>query len=863
MAYISESYSLKYYKEFTNRRGELVRFEILQKGNLSSSMYPRKIGDFGQLKLRVQGGQDEIDTPVIKTSVDFSMIDSWDKPSGNVKDSTKYGNWDEFYTPDSTQYLVVIKTRPNTSASWVTRWSGYITPDNWREQLDYYGEIVITARDNIGHLQDFDFDAAGDDDGMISVQNLLIAAAQKISLPMDLEFIDSESGDVESLTAGSTSVKPSQLLVCVEAFKKKSWFEAIEETLNSIGYVLRYMDNNKLVCVSLRFLETMGTTSLSPGSIELAFLGGGTRSLSPAYSKIVESVDYGFEEEVEIRPQDIEELYNNTGQYSCWLPIVNVAGGEYSTGDAAGIAERTPNGWKQSGGNMCLNHSLYQISDAALRDEGDKFGDALFIVANISSSASARSILWQQHVAHMGCSVTFEFAEKPAAIYDNKLTILPAALLYARIQIRFKTSGGTIYYLDPTNVWSTTPYTWERHYNLEDKATEIGAYFIADGNLTNGTIQVVFLEIQYEGTSSSSYSGYKGCYARLKKVTVKSNWGSKHVDSDTVTTINNTNYNIKVERKPMFGCLSIEQSPGMPQHYVNAFFLRETNSSPVVPAPYSWTWSDESNSAPFTAQIHKQLLQYHHSTNEVLEGDSIPASDSVFITLNKLFMYKNVKHILQSCVLDFVTGRFNSAIFRSFLSWSDLWHGEASTLSVVPSSLDLRNTSGGVITLTSNTSWRVTNIPNGLNLSAESGSGNATITVAKTSAFTSSGAITIKTTDDDVTVNIFCQAAVQLSVGYNGPSDPMHMYYEDGHYFHFIDIQFNESEEPGFVPVDKPSWLHFDDSDCENGSCISPGTYSIYLDEMPSGTNSRSGYITVSSLATGEEVELQVQQIRW
>ena len=862
MAYISGTYSLKYYKEFTNQRNEDVRFEIHQKGTLSSAMYPRKIGDFRQLRLRVQGGQDEIDTPIVKTSLEFSVVDSWDKSSGTVANSTKYGNWDEFYTPDSTEYLCIIKTKAHGASTYTTRWSGYITPDNWQEQIAYYGEIVVTARDNIGHLQDFDFDATGDEDCLISVQQLVTAAMQKICLPMDLVFNDSESGVVESMTAQGFGTRPSQLLVSVDAFKKKNWLEAVEETLNSIGYALRFCDNNRIVCASLRYLEQFGSTASQDTPPNIVFLGGGTRRLSPAYKKIVETIDFGFEEDIEFIPKDTEHVTAGAGTYPC--VITNASGTVYnSTGDAHTISARTPNGMSQDG-NMGLDPSAFVINDAALSQEGDEVKNAFFIVANRDANATQRKLIWQQHVAHLAINMGFEFTEKPAYIDSSgKLGVLNAGLYYVEYQIRVK-KNNTIYYLNDQYIYSTTPYTWSVTFTPSDKKTGIGAYWYADGNFTNCYIQFVICNISYKHLDSTAVPG-RGVYARLKKITLDTNWGSKHADSDVVTTVNNDNYNIKVERKSMFGCLSIQltQSPGMPQQYLNAFFLRPTANDAAQLAPYSWIWSDENAALPFPAQVHKQLLMYHHSTNEVLEGDCMPESSAVFAMFNRLYMYKGVKHLLQSGVLDFVTGRFNSALLRHFLSWSELWHGVASTLSVSPSSLDLSVQSGGVLQITSNTSWIVSNVPNGLQLSVESGTGNATVTVARTSAFTHGGNLVFKTADNEVTVSVYVSAPQSAYISYQGPSDTSHIYYEDGEYMHSVYISYDPDEEPMNPPVDKPSWLHFNDSDLENGECPQPGQYYFYVDELQAGVNSRTGTITVYCYGAGVDLELDITQPRW
>ena len=106
----------------------------------------------------------------------------------DIEDGRKNGFWEEFYTADATQWKVIIKERGAMSSSYDTIWGGYITPDSFSEDLVYRGSVSITARDNIGHMQDFPFDAEGDADGMISLYNLVESGWEKIQSPMMLEW---------------------------------------------------------------------------------------------------------------------------------------------------------------------------------------------------------------------------------------------------------------------------------------------------------------------------------------------------------------------------------------------------------------------------------------------------------------------------------------------------------------------------------------------------------------------------------------------------------------------------------------------------------------------------------------------------
>ena len=43
------------------------------------------------------------------------------------------------------------------------------------------------------------------------------------------------------------------------------------------------------------------------------------------------------------------------------------------------------------------------------------------------------------------------------------------------------------------------------------------------------------------------------------------------------------------------------------------------------------------------------------------------------IYFDRIFYYKNKKHLLLSGNLDLLTGRLTSAIFREYLAWEELW----------------------------------------------------------------------------------------------------------------------------------------------------------------------------------------------
>lgn len=292
------NYYLKYFADAKDQQGHYVRVEVHSKTYDSNAPY--RMWGLTQLNLNVQGGTDKIDSPIIKTSLSFSLVEpptpSYDYDTDGYHQ--KRGGWSEFFTPQSDAYKVVLKTC-GTYGNWAIRWSGYITPDSWQESLDGYDSVTIIARDNLGHLQDFDFDATGTN-GLISIQNLINQAMAKLNLPMNytirdydnqsercLYFEDEEGGDNKITSA----------CINVSLFEGKSWYEALETTLESIGWVCRWVDHNVLAFMPLRNMPLMAYTNGTDQPHQyLEFYNGGTRTLDPAYKEIKEEIDYDQKE---------------------------------------------------------------------------------------------------------------------------------------------------------------------------------------------------------------------------------------------------------------------------------------------------------------------------------------------------------------------------------------------------------------------------------------------------------------------------------------------------------------------------------------------------------------------------------------
>ena len=160
--YDPTAYKLYLYKELGCEGGYDVRLEVYEKS--TRLIVAKEIANLSSLTLSLEGNG-EIDDPITKSTLQFSIVeDNFRQNNLNIQHNT----FTPLFSPDSTKNLVVLKTRRGDDEQWRDRWRGYVTPDSWEEDLDAYGTITITARDNIGHLADIDFDYE-DEDGLIAI----------------------------------------------------------------------------------------------------------------------------------------------------------------------------------------------------------------------------------------------------------------------------------------------------------------------------------------------------------------------------------------------------------------------------------------------------------------------------------------------------------------------------------------------------------------------------------------------------------------------------------------------------------------------------------------------------------------------
>lgn len=726
--YTPSNYALKYYKSFTDERGISVKLNILQR-NYQGWTY--EIGTLQSLALQIQG-DDEVTSPIVKTNLQFSVVDDAYAPTVDATGTTykdrhywRYAKWTEFYTPDSTLYLVELYYN-NTCI-----WRGYITPDSYTETLDSYGSVMITVRDNIGHMQDFDFDMGGNSDGLVKVTDLITQAFTKIEFPMELIIVGFEAdADYAYLVSEDGKYNFKDLCFNAAALESKTYFDALEEVLNSLGLCLRYCDNATFYLMPLHAMPRCGTSEDATDEQPVRLLqfygrGSGTRTFDPAYRQITENVN--FEQEDEFSPDllcvkkgkvNTVSTCNFVSYYHIKKPV-DPSGKQHptiktfkqSTGKyiASSSLPSDLQGWSTLPLNNSLDDGSYAIDDYTSETEGQSMHNYLFLVSSpgtvienydeesgitdVTPNFTDKILVFRRKVRTSQLSITLKFAPHPAGFDDSgKLKVLYTHnLSYVVYRVYYSAKNySTVRYWDGSR-WQDTAPTSDLLYNNTDEQTGVDSFTIdlnecedvgPNGLLTIEIVCIANAAVSCEWTSGPggynvSLPVYNGVYARLESITFSASKIKKKLKSDTVTTICNTAYNVRCERNPLLGFLSVDVNFVDPMNYKKAFFVIDSAKN-VQFAPYRWRWNNEQSVLPFPVRIHQQLLMFHYTTEELIEGDcGLPKGTSGFgyMAFDAKFTYKGKVYLLKSGTFDFIRGRFTTAQFRSFKYYTDLWDG--------------------------------------------------------------------------------------------------------------------------------------------------------------------------------------------
>jgi len=186
-------------------------------------------------------------------------------------------DYSQFFTPNATLYKVVWKTINGTTTT--TRWTGFITPDSYSENLAYRDTLTLTARDNLGRLNDYDFDLTQGQ--MLSVRAILTAAMTKAGVAMGLTFTTAKVATSPATTLAVDGLVNTTLL------QGMTWHAAVELLLTGLGLTLAWNDGNAF--------EVRDITQ-APANNQSAFFinKSGFRQIRPAWKNLTLAQDYGL-----------------------------------------------------------------------------------------------------------------------------------------------------------------------------------------------------------------------------------------------------------------------------------------------------------------------------------------------------------------------------------------------------------------------------------------------------------------------------------------------------------------------------------------------------------------------------------------
>lgn len=657
------NYGLKYTKTLTHKGGQVITLRIYEKYDTTVPTQMTIGNVVVGLDYGIQGRESAVDSAIQKTSLSLSLIDA---PERNTS-TEKWGGWEEFYTPDATKYMIRLLV------DGVLQWSGFVTPDSYEEELSYHAPVTITARDNWGRLNDFTFDAEGED-GLITVADLIAEAVTRAGVDMPVSI---NSNAVWPMCDGAALYDH---YINVKVFEGDTWWTALEDTLTSLGMVITF-EGAKFIVSPLRARMLKGKADYSSvAKTSFVFEHSGHRSLAPACREIVEKQEYEFSRDM----MNVREL--RTTDF--------VAGSSYPfTSQPYGITQATmpvyalgsSGPWKNGSGTYysLLNQFGYP---AVSGDDAVRLSDArtLFIAANPGTSSDyatapnkMRGVYCDVPMTKMKADISFHIGEAVrlydgktyagTAVYDESYTSPAIGRLVARLA--YTTASGTTYY------WSGSSWLQGSGSFVDLKPESDDAVFTADITIPAadvdepGTLRIHFRCGVYiiRGEYEQAYDG-DGMYmpiTDLRLISSREVYARHRVTTKYVET-----NNVIIERSPKIGAVNFDTVS--PYQVLNGLYSPSTGH----PAAREWYWPDnQSTKHQLPVFIHTQILPYHARPMNVLTGSVIKDSLMTLPTFSELWEYKGRDYMLMSGRVDMLSGKLVDAELREFILYDEMWEG--------------------------------------------------------------------------------------------------------------------------------------------------------------------------------------------
>lgn len=621
------AYGLKY-TQYISKGGTTLRVNVYAK-DWAGATYG--MAHILGASLQIVGGQADIISPIIKTSFSWSLADAWDQGTEQADGTTcvnaqgeKCGRWEEFYTKDATKFRVEV-----LNGSTVI-WRGYVTPDSWTEEMQFHGSVTITARDMLGALQDVEFDLTG----RVTVLDVVQGALEACTCPMELyyvpaHFLINENG--QSILAHDFAAS---------TFSGRNWYQALEDTLDSLGLVLRYNGAGQIVLTSLRYLAA----DTLKGHHEVAYANrSGLRSLDPALKLITETFDVDFEESQAGDPQ--------TTQFS-------PAGGNLTQIVVAKL---------DSGATVTNTHYVPKYNLTQSGGEGWSGTLAVPQIGTVVDGAPDRTIYFptdiQESVAatwygpRLRGAFSFRFAMDGSLLERAtrsgqiilRPTYNPNRHFVDQITIRVEADvNGTVRYLSGTGSWETTSGTLN---------VEPGTDVVVPDSGGIG-IRIVVLSIR----TANTLPAYNALFAPISLIAAPAE-GSGVVSEYKTTTNYDQENNVTITRSPVIGSADQEGSID--------FFPNLLGYGNAI-APDKWNWPGQSSYYPLAVMIQAQVLCYYAAAASVFSGTAVDRAAD-FALPGYAFDYYSRRGVPVSGVYDLAIGFAVQSTVREVYSWEEVW----------------------------------------------------------------------------------------------------------------------------------------------------------------------------------------------
>lgn len=584
--------------------------------------------------IRIQRlGDSLIESPIVKSALTFTLVD---------RDG---GMWEEFFTPDATEYKVTFLT------DYTERWTGYITPDSYEEDLVYRGSISITARDMIGHMADIPFDKShisGFIGGtLVNVRSLIGVGLSQASVAMELDM--AVAGERTYMKDADYNTTVPNWLVDIRSLEGKNWYEIVEGLLDSLGLVMRWEDNNEIVVTSIEDVSMGGNTAADTNpEYPIQFWNrSGHRSLEPSFRMIDEVLDYKYLEEER---------------------------SEWKDEDYTGVALNGNNGWYN--GDNSKRVSAKYVADtfpmeyADVSEEDEK--RYMFLFAVPESQTSAGTFMYRDF--QIAPQTKYKFSFNLSRLYSEGKTLdfalskgrLPFGVL--EYSIRWTSASGT-YYLREDGTWDAeggfvlqyTPPLSTESGNSWQFSSESFANIEHEFTTPNeaGFLRVVIMSFHHRLRITGGGVDTRKYWIRL---------GDAVLETDTKVLPKNlkvkTNYdarqNYTLNRKPMFG-----KAPAKVTNRglcLNAFYVQGSGYPSIQRAKMG-----NGDALPLPVVVDMEILVRHTSATSLITG-TIADKEGRPLFMNGIWWYGNHLMILQAGSLDPIRNCIEGAILREFLT---------------------------------------------------------------------------------------------------------------------------------------------------------------------------------------------------